>query len=85
MYRSAIFAVAMFASSFSLAVAQDAEKPDAPKPPKEKKICRSEVATGSMMSRATCHTKAEWQAIDVQNQADAAQALDRRRTMSGGR
>jgi hypothetical protein len=83
MYRAAILAVAMFASSLPLAVAQDAEKSDVAKPPKEKKVCRREVATGSMLPHSTCRTKAEWDAIDARNQANATQALDRRHSMSG--
>ncbi len=83
MYRNALFAVAMFASSFSLAVALAVAKPDAPTPPKEKKICRRELVTGSMMAHSTCRTKAEWDAVDAQNQANATRALDKHRSMSG--
>ena len=35
-----------------------------PAPAPDKKICRSQVATGSMMSRKICHTHTEWAAID---------------------
>ncbi|KQN78507.1 hypothetical protein [Sphingomonas sp. Leaf62] len=51
----------------------------APTPPKpEKKICRREVTTGSIMARPVCHTKTEWTQIDAQNAANAGQALDQR-------
>lgn len=33
-------------------------------PPAEKKLCRSQVSTGSIMGRRVCHTRAEWAAID---------------------
>lgn len=36
-------------------------------PVKEKKLCRREEVTGSIMPRSTCRTKAEWAAIDAQN------------------
>jgi predicted secreted protein len=45
-----------------------------------KRICRSEVPTGSMMSKSVCHTRAEWQSIDDQNQAATDQAIRSRRT-----
>ena len=32
-------------------------------PVKEKKICRSETSTGSIMPKRTCHTQAEWQKL----------------------
>lgn len=39
-----------------------------PKPVKEKKICRRETTTGSIIgARSTCHTKSEWAAIDTAN------------------
>jgi hypothetical protein len=52
-------------------------------PPKEKKICRSEQVTGSIMPKRTCHTAQEWAAIDAQNQANANAALERARMIGG--
>ncbi|MEN2746330.1 hypothetical protein [Sphingomonas sp. T9W2] len=52
--------------------------PAAEAPKQEKKICRREVTTGSIMARPVCHTKAEWTQIDTQNAANAGQALDQR-------
>ena len=52
-------------------------------PPKEKKICRSESVTGSIMPRRTCHTAAQWAAIDAQNQDNAQTALDHARRSTG--
>jgi predicted secreted protein len=43
------------------AVAQNAPAPAAQAAPvKEKKICRTETNTGSIMPRRTCKTQAEW-------------------------
>ncbi|MDB5677056.1 hypothetical protein [Sphingomonas bacterium] len=50
----------------------------APKPVREKKICRSEISTGSILRATTCHTKAEWAAIDARNQRDANDAMSNR-------
>lgn len=58
------------------AAMQAAPAADTPKP--EKKICRREVTTGSIMARPVCRTKAEWMQIDNQNAANAGQALDQR-------
>jgi hypothetical protein len=43
---------------------------------KEKKICRADVATGSIMPKRTCHTKAEWAVIDGQNSSAAGKTVD---------
>ncbi|MGP7794791.1 hypothetical protein [Sphingomonas sp. CLY1604] len=37
----------------------------APKP--EKRVCRSETATGSTIPKRICHTKAEWAQIESDN------------------
>ena len=42
-----------------------------------KRVCRTEVATGSRFARSTCHTLAEWGQIDGTNGSDARDALDR--------
>ncbi|HWK37081.1 hypothetical protein [Sphingomonas sp.] len=51
----------------------------------DKKICRREVATGSVMAKVTCHTKAEWDAITArgQNDLDRSQSQARSRDMIG--
>jgi hypothetical protein len=56
---------------------------DAPAPPKEKKVCRSEAVTGSIMARSTCHTKTEWEQIDSANARSARQMLDRPQPATG--
>jgi hypothetical protein len=47
--------------------------PANPPPHKEKKICRSEDVTGSIMPRRTCHTAEEWQQIDKSRGVDENQ------------
>jgi hypothetical protein len=51
---------------------QDADK----KAASEKKICRAVVATGSIMSKRECHTKAEWDAMSDRS-TNARTKLDR--------
>ncbi len=71
------------AVSFTLpAVAQTAD-PAAPAPKKEKKSCRREAVTGSIVgTRAICHTATEWAAIDKANAQNAAGMLDDSRLRS---
>ena len=57
----------------------------APKPVKEKKICRREAQTGSILGGPSiCHTKAEWAKIDAANAQNADDALARSRTVQNG-
>jgi hypothetical protein len=47
-----------------------------PAPKKEKKICRSEPVTGSILGgKSTCHTQAEWVQIDNANRDVTDNAL----------
>ncbi len=55
-------------------IAQAADAPPAPAAEKEKKVCRSEEATGSLFTKRVCHTKTEWSALDGEGQR-AAQHL----------
>ena len=53
------------------ALAQAATDAPTPKPVKEKKVCRRETVTGSIVPfRSVCHTKTEWAAIDTANAMD---------------
>lgn len=63
--------------------AQATPAPGAEKPVKEKKICRQEDVTGSIMMARTCHTKEEWAEIDAAN-ARSAQHVLGRDTSPGG-
>lgn len=75
-----IATVALAAPAF--AQTAPATDPAAPKPVKEKKICRREAQTGSILgSPSVCHTKAEWAKIDEQNAANADDALSRSRSV----
>lgn len=40
----------------------------------EKKICRRETVTGSFMPKRTCHTRAEWEAIEQNANAEKDRA-----------
>jgi len=51
--------------------------PATEKPVKEKKICRQEDVTGSIMMQRTCHTKEEWAQIDAANARNAQHLLGR--------
>ena len=44
---------------------------------KEKKICRQEDQTGSIMMHRICHTKEEWVQIDAENARSAQHVLGR--------
>jgi predicted transglutaminase-like cysteine proteinase len=57
--------------------------PAAP-PVKEKKICQSDVDTGSIMAHRTCHTKSEWAEINKENEKNNDQFNDANRRHSGG-
>ena len=51
-------------------------------PVKEKKICRREETTGSILGgRPVCHTKSEWAAIDEANRKNADDAMGRARNI----
>ncbi len=51
---------------------------------KEKKFCRIEQVTGSMFDRRTCHTTAEWKAIDEANAAETKRVQDHRSSNTNG-
>ena len=52
----------------------------AEKPAKEKKVCKSDVGTGSIMPKRICRTKAEWDALTEQSRGN----LDRTRAVNNG-
>jgi len=49
------------------------------KPAKEKRICRSETGTGTIMMKMVCHTASEWREIDQQRSRSGEDAMDRTR------
>jgi hypothetical protein len=58
-------------------IAKD-KKPQDP----DKRVCRSEVPTGSLMGKSVCHTVAQWSAIDHQNEANTDTMMGSQRTAS---
>jgi hypothetical protein len=65
--------VLFIAASLLAATTPDAAAaaaPVTPAPVKERKICHDEAETGSLISKRTCHTKAEWEAINKANERD---------------
>lgn len=67
-----------FGLTSMLAAAPTIAQDQAAKPVKEKMVCRAEEKTGSIMRKRICHTKAEWDVIDKENEAASRSALDRR-------
>ena len=82
-FKMMAFAAAMLLAA--PAVAQTATDAPAPKPVKEKKICRRDGApTGSILGGAAiCHTKTEWDKIDSANARSADDMLRRSRDNIG--
>lgn len=62
--------VAMLATIFATAQMTLASDKDTNQTDPDKKICKREVATGSIMQRRTCRTKAEWDAISARGQSN---------------
>jgi hypothetical protein len=52
------------------------------KPQKEKRICRSETGTGTIMMRKICHTAIEWKQIDQQRERTGEDVMERARSGS---
>jgi hypothetical protein len=75
--------ILLIAAALMAAEAQDAAPIASPaaqkpaKPQKEKKVCRTDPDTGSILPKKTCKTQGEWDALSVQN----AGALDEMRQM----
>jgi hypothetical protein len=65
----------------SVAAQDDAEPAAAPKAP-EKKICRRAVATGSVMAKTTCYTKAQWDAMEAKSRSDLERQVNQERMRS---
>lgn len=82
MVRKFLFVVAALAVS-SPALAKDHhEKSDA-----DKKVCRYDNSTGSIMRKRICHTVVEWKQIDDANADAGRKSMDKfmtSRNMTGG-
>jgi len=77
-FLKAAFLSLALAGTPTIASAEQPASSPAPAP-KEKKICRASIATGSVMTKRTCHTRAEWDLIDGRNAEAASSALDHER------
>jgi Spy/CpxP family protein refolding chaperone len=77
--RVSVFALAAAAVALTPAAAQTANGSKPPADP-DKKICKREVATGSVMAKVTCHTKAEWDALAARGQSDMDRTLSQQRS-----
>jgi hypothetical protein len=82
MYTHAFLAVFAAAALTSPAAAADGGT-DKPAKPKQDKICVREDATGSIMPRMVCHTKAEWAQIN-QERAKDVDRMEHSRSRQGG-
>jgi hypothetical protein len=83
---SIAYVIALAASATVPTAAVEQGSVPVAKPAKEKKICRRDVATGSIMPRSVCRTRAEWDALTAQGQTDLDRARDdqQSRAMVGG-
>ncbi|HEV7234414.1 MAG TPA: hypothetical protein VGN36_09215 [Sphingorhabdus sp.] len=59
-----IVALLLLAASPDAGTATTTTEPVAAKPVKEKKVCRSIVATGTRLGKRECKTQAEWDMVD---------------------
>lgn len=78
---AACLAATLMIAPASAAQDQAANSDAVPAKP-EKKVCRSSVATGSVMQKRICRTKTEWAAIDRMTAKSAEQTLEHRRQSS---
>lgn len=85
MKRTCLLALTLLVSATAVSAANDDKNNDnktaatdqKPKPAKEKKICRTDNATGSRVEvRRTCMTKAEWDALAANTQRDLSQTIN---------
>ena len=79
-----ILTLAALCASSSTLYAQATPAPAAETPVKEKKVCRREETTGSIMPTRICHTKDEWAQIDAANARAAEQFNNARRNAHSG-
>ena len=87
MFRSVLAVVVCMSAASAQAqpVSPNPAQPTAA-PVKQKKICRTEESTGSIMVKRICHTQAEWDAMSQANRgvtADLSDQQQRQQMMSG--
>lgn len=84
MFRLAMLAVVLAATPSVPAYAQDAAPAAAePAPNKDKKVCRRQVATGSVMPKSVCRTVAEWDRLTEKGKGDLERHQNMERSRSG--
>lgn len=88
MFRIALpLALITMAAAMPASAEESAQTPQpaAEKPVKEKKVCKTDVGTGSIMPKRTCRTKAEWEALTEQSKGnlDRTRAADQGSAMAG--
>jgi predicted secreted protein len=67
------------------ALADEKDSGAAQETPKEKKICRTETVTGSIIAkRRTCLTKAQWDQLEEANRASVDRYTSRQSGRPGG-
>jgi len=81
MFRLLCAVAAFSAVAASPALAGDDPK-SAPEPVKEKKVCKSDNRTGSIMPKRTCRTQEEWDRLTEQGKADMDRVRDAERSRS---
>lgn len=69
-----------FAQQTAPAAAPAGTAPAADAPAPEKPICRRIQVTGSNMAKRECHSRAEWKAIDAQQDPSSVRAFQNRPT-----
>ena len=72
-----ILTLAALCAASSALYAQATTAPATEAPVKEKKICRAQDVTGSIMKARICRTKEEWAQIDAENARNAQSILNR--------
>ena len=69
-------------AAFSAVAVSPALANDSPEPVKEKKVCKSDNRTGSIMPKRTCRTQQEWDRLSEQGKADLDRVRDVERSRS---
>ncbi len=84
MIRFGLVAALLASVALTPAMAKDNDK-DAPVAA-DKKVCKRDVKTGSIMPRPVCRTRAEWDDMTARSQADKDRIndMDRSRSMTPG-
>jgi hypothetical protein len=67
-----VLIAALLAAMPATAVSARETSDGADKPAKEKRICRRDPHTGSIMQRQVCKTRAEWDAADAAARANGS-------------